>query len=87
LTLVENGVTHNMPNDDGKLFFDLHYQEQPQFRSYTLKVTGKNRTEGQKQGTGMKYVYSRLDESFGDDWSIDSGPVVDGWETVIKITK
>ena len=85
LTLVENGITHNAPDKEGKLFFDLEYRQEVESQCYILKVTGANRTVNPEEGTGLKYVRSRLDESFGDAWSMESGPVDDGWETKIYL--
>ena len=36
-------------------------------------------------GTGLRYIKARLEESFTGRWTLSGAPVSDGWETVIEI--
>jgi len=38
-----------------------------------------------REGTGFKYIRSRLKESYGDSWQLESRPTAEGWETSIVI--
>ena len=37
------------------------------------------------EGTGLKYIKARLEESFTGHWSLAAGPVPEGWRTTIEI--
>ncbi|MEL6926958.1 MAG: histidine kinase [Bacteroidota bacterium] len=57
---------------------------------YELQSFGKplsgNATAQQRKGkggTGLKYIRSRLRESYGDNWKLESGPYKDGWSSRI----
>jgi hypothetical protein len=41
-----------------------------------------SRTTG---GTGLRYVFARLEESFQNAWKLTQGAVPGGWETVIEL--
>lgn len=90
-TLIENAVTHNRYTGS-EIEFRLEGSYQEDLRSYTLdtpieKATGsvlvKNKASG---GTGLKYVRSRLEESYPGRWKLRSGRVDDQWVTRIEIT-
>ena len=38
-----------------------------------------------REGTGLRYIKARLEESFPGRWSLHDGPVAGGWQTVIEI--
>lgn len=38
-----------------------------------------------REGTGLRYIRARLEESFTGRWSLSGSPVDGGWETVIEI--
>lgn len=40
---------------------------------------------GPREGTGLRYIKARLEESFTGRWSVSGGAVPEGWETVIEI--
>ena len=42
---------------------------------------------GRREGTGLRYIKARLEESFPGRWSLRGEPVAGGWQTVIEIGK
>ena len=85
-TLVEGGVTHQIPRA-GKLAFILAGTHEPDVARYTLTVLGDNPlARGPvRDGTGLRYVKARLEESFAGRWTLSAGSVAEGWRTVIEI--
>jgi len=88
-TAVENGVTHSLPDDKDSITFILSFEKNKAFKQYTLTTIAKNRTQTHSKikgdGTGLKYIKSRLQESYPDQWEIKSNSKENGWETIIKI--
>jgi hypothetical protein len=87
-TLVENGLTHLLPRA-GRLHFSLRADRLADGIRYTLVAHGI-REEGRpanppREGTGLRYVRARLDESFPGSWTLASVAVPEGWETMIEI--
>jgi len=85
-TLVEGGLTHQLPRD-GRLRFTLEAAYQPGLARYVLTVHGGNPPAPQpvREGTGLRYVKARLEESFAGRWTLAVGPVAEGWQSVIEI--
>ena len=85
-TLVESGLTHQVPRD-GRLTFVLEASYLPGLARYTMVVHGENPPikDPPRDGTGLRYVKARLEESFAGNWSLAAGPVAEGWQTVIEI--
>ncbi|WP_286967255.1 histidine kinase [Flavobacterium sp. UBA4854] len=86
-TIIENGITHSLPPEQGCIVFCLKFTREKQFKEYTLLTFAKNRKAKKEKriGTGFKYIEARLTESYGTKWSFDSHSVEKGWETIIKI--
>ncbi|MDP5202239.1 histidine kinase [Flavobacterium sp. DG2-3] len=86
-TIIENGITHSLPPEQGCIVFCLKFVREKQFKQYTLLTFAQNRQtkKNKRIGTGFKYIEARLTESYGTNWSFDSHAVEKGWETVIKI--
>ena len=91
-TAVENGVTHGLPTADGTITFRLSHSAMPTGREYVLKVIAEKRASGtlvqkgtSSDGTGVRYIKSRLQESYQDRWELVSRPTDEGWETIIRI--
>lgn len=91
-TAVENGVTHSLPNEDGTITFHLSYEQHTDYRQYTLATLARRRKGAGLQeqgdstnGTGLKYIRSRLQESYQDHWELTSQATLSGWETIIRI--
>lgn len=89
-TAVENGVTHSLPNENGEVVFQLTFEKDKTSKRYTLNTFALNREESNlgkisKGGTGLKYIKSRLEESFPGKWKLSSKATNTGWETRIEI--
>ena len=63
---------------------------------YTLVAEGRRQEEaaatavdrGQtREGTGLRYIKARLEESFPGAWSLTGEPVAAGWRTTIEIAE
>ena len=37
------------------------------------------------EGTGIRYVKTRLEEAYGDEWSLSYGPRDNGWEVTMTV--
>ena len=96
LTLIENGLTHLLPRD-GRIAFTLRAEHRGDIARYVLLAEGERQAVAErgasrpadapaKEGTGLRYIKARLEESFTGRWSMTGGPVLEGWETVIEIT-
>lgn len=87
-TLIENGLTHLMPRN-GRLEFDLRADRLERGVRYTLLARGERQAGADArpagEGTGLRYVKARLEESFTGAWTLASVPVPEGWETMIEI--
>lgn len=86
-TLLENGITHSIPSDEGMIRFILSFETAVEWKKYELLTIAKNRPvqETRKEGTGFRYIKSRLKESYGALWDLKSGEVKEGWKTTITI--
>lgn len=96
LTLLENGLTHQRARRGVGARENIF-----RLRAATLPDTGGIRYEffspgeptrragepetGHREGTGMRYIRARLEESFPGRWSLVDGPVEGGWQTVIEL--
>jgi LytS/YehU family sensor histidine kinase len=82
-TLVENGLTHGCAGE-----FFVKRTEGPADVHYAVFNTGTKplAPAGEvREGTRIRYVKTRLQEAFGDAWSISYGPRENGWEVIIKV--
>ena len=86
-TIIENGITHSLPSNDGLITFYLSFIREKKYKQYTLLTVAKNRNKKKSDlsGTGFKYIKARLNESYGNNWQFDSFAVEEGWLTEIKI--
>ena len=91
-TAVENGLTHGVPAEDGTVTFRLSHSLTSKYREYSLRTIAGKRPAGnlvQKgssaEGTGIRYIKSRLQESYQDRWELMNRPTPDGWELIIRI--
>ena len=86
LTCVENGMTHNVFTEP-KNTFEIRGEQHADYLKYTVLTVGKvagNGNAGQ-EGTGLKYIRARLEESFPKRWRLESAPGPAGWQTDIYI--
>lgn len=85
-TLVENGLTHGYIGKD-KGTFSLKCEHEIDSVVVTLfnDSAGEKETTVLKDGTGMRYVKMRLEESFPSSWKLKTGSVDGGWEVIITM--
>lgn len=85
-TLVENGITHNEPIN-GMVTFKLNVSKNGKAHYIALETHGKakNHENMIEDGTGLKYVKARLEESFPGKWEMVNEETKLGWRTEIKM--
>ncbi len=88
-TLLENGITHSLPLKGNRIRFKLIYESNEDFRSYTFLTFAKivKRSSNKEEGTGLKYIKARLEESYKSNWELSSAPTDQGWKSVVKINQ
>ena len=87
-TLLENGITHNTPQDNGTIRFKLSFTQNDDFCQYTFETIGKNRElqADRSGGNGFRYIKARLEESYPGYWQFSSAASPQGWTSIIKIS-
>jgi hypothetical protein len=85
-TLVENGLTHGYAGKPQGAFL-LKREELSHCVRYSLFNDGtpKEKAGHKSEGTGLRYVRSRLEETFPGRWSLDSRSVENGWRVTLDI--
>jgi hypothetical protein len=85
-TLVENGLTHGYAGKTEGNFL-LKRETIPGGVRFTLFNDGvpKERRERKEEGTGLRYVRSRLEEAFPGRWNLDSRAVTGGWQVLLDL--
>ena len=92
-TLLENGLSHLRP-EGGVQRFELREARDARGVGYIFTCLGAAGRGGSarppadalpREGTGLRYVRARLEESFAGRWSLASGPIPGGWRTEIRI--
>ena len=87
-TIVENGITHSLPDENGEIHFLLHFERNQTQKTYTLSTVAVNRKPAstkKKRHMGLDYIRSRLKESYGVKWDLTSQATENGWQTKITI--
>lgn len=85
-TLVENGITHGYAGKDEGVFVLRREYEDDRLRIRLFNDSRlRERKQPPREGTGLRYVRTRLEEAFPGRWSLDSGPVEEGWEAVLEV--
>jgi LytS/YehU family sensor histidine kinase len=90
-TLIENGLTHAFkPKENGT--FRISLKKEKNFVEYRLINDGSliselNEAESFEieEGTGIKYVKTRLEECYPGKWKMEYGIKNSNWEVVIRI--
>ncbi len=89
LTLLENGISHQPADIPGEetLSFTLRQRSDGNRLRYHFFAPGNADSPQEKRtkGTGLRYIEARLRENYGEDWTMEYGPVPGGWETVIWV--
>lgn len=88
-TILENGITHSTPLEDGSMRFKLSFADHGTYKQYHFETFGNNRMKLKERegGNGFVYVKARLTESYGQNWEFASQESENGWLTTIKIYK
>ena len=86
-TLLENGITHSSPLEDGSLKFKLSFSATAEYKQYVFETFGNNRVKVKPRagGNGFIYIKARLTESYGDNWEFKSNENDQGWISIVKI--
>lgn len=89
-TLLENGITHSEPLPENTVKFILRYVVTKEgYHQYVFETIAKNRhilTE-RAGGNGLRYIRTRLTESYEQNWRFDSYATENGWISTIQILK
>ncbi len=87
-TLLENGITHNAPLQDGSMKFKLTFREDLGKKEYVFETIGENRELSDERigGGGFKYIRARLEESYPNRWSFHSAASNQGWLSKITLS-
>lgn len=85
-TLVENGLTHGYETKTSGIFTLIRTRE-TDYTQFILRNDGDfNSDDGNKSsGFGIRYISSRLQESYPERWKFSSNKIAGGWETIIQI--
>lgn len=85
-TLIENGTTHGYASKKNGQFI-LTKESRKRLTRYILFNDSENEDiqEVMKKGTGLKYIETRLEESFPGLWKLTAQRVDNGWKVVIDI--
>lgn len=86
LTLLENAVTHGRYQRDAPL---LQLSEQvDDFRlRYRFQSLLKKTDAATRRGTGTQYIEARLQQAFGDHWSLRAFAEADHWITELEVPR
>ena len=83
-TLVENAISHNS-YDDATVSFRLREERAGESRRYIFSAPLSTRQEHDGGGVGMRYVKTRLEDSYPGRWSVQSFADGDWWQTSIEV--
>ncbi|MFI5451159.1 histidine kinase [Pedobacter sp. UC225_61] len=86
-TLLENGITHSSPLEDGSMKFKLSFSSTLEHKQYAFETFANNRVKVKPRagGNGFIYIKARLTESYSDNWEFKSNENDQGWISIIKI--
>ena len=83
-TLLENAISHNS-YDDERVAFRLKEERAAGRRRYTFSAPLRQRERSGRNGVGMRYVTTRLEESYPGRWTLDTFADADAWHTAIEV--
>jgi len=85
-TLVENAITHDESKQE-RIILTLSAAPEGERVRYVFTAPSAGSASPGAEGTGMRYIRARLQESLGDDWSFAAGPAEGLWRTEITIPR
>ncbi len=84
-TLVENGLTHGYEGKNRGRFKLSCMRDKKKIRLTLFNdSTIEKNPDSSHEGTGMRYIKTRLEEAFVSSWKLVHGPVDGGWEVTIE---
>ncbi|HEX3108046.1 MAG TPA: histidine kinase [Thermoanaerobaculia bacterium] len=86
-TLVENALTHNRYDGD-EIEFQLREERSRKTRRYIFDApvaAASNAANPHGDGTGLRYVKARLEESYPGRWFLQTGEHEGCWRTTIEV--
>ena len=88
-TLIENGLVHGFKGRDEGVFIFTRIREPEGRVVYRLSNNGSREVNPtRRRGLGLRYIKTRLEESFPGRWELHSGPLTpEGWEVKISVTE
>ena len=86
-TLVENGLTHGCKDGRGKFVFRRKTDGARVTYIIFNDGVGDAAVVPGPEGTGVRYVKTRLEEAFPGAWKFSGGPVPGGWEARMEIVQ
>lgn len=83
-TLVENAISHNA-YDAERVAFRLREERASNARRFVFSAPLRSTGDATRGGVGMRYVQTRLEETYPGRWSIRSFAEGDLWQTAIEV--
>lgn len=83
-TLIENAMTHNRYREPSASF-RLREQRVDGVRRYLFDAPLAKPVERDGEGTGLRYVKARLEESFPGRWRLEGGVYGSSWRTIVEV--
>ncbi|MBL8022161.1 MAG: hypothetical protein JNM27_20975 [Leptospirales bacterium] len=84
-TLIENGLTHGFAGRSKGRFIFARQRGKDRTRYILFNDGNKEAAMSEGSGTGLRYVKTRLEESWPGRWQVRAGPVRGGWRVIIDI--
>jgi len=88
-TLLENALTHSNTTPGNTVFSIKRFETAYAIEYHVSNIFETNATVTiiPKEGTGIKYVKTRLQEAFPNAWEMSYGPIENKWEVKITVKK
>lgn len=85
-TLVENAITHDESKRE-RVVLTLSATPEGERVRYVFTAPYAGSGGAGAEGTGLRYIRARLQESLGNDWSLAAGPAEGMWRTELTIPR
>ncbi|HWW62741.1 MAG TPA: histidine kinase [Thermoanaerobaculia bacterium] len=83
-TLLENAITHNEYRGE-QVTFTIRGEREGDAQRYVIDAPLGRRARRDGEGTGLRYIRARLEESFPGNWRMESAEVEGSWRTTILV--